>query len=39
MLLQEIASIHLGFETVGMLKEVGFKFGRMLDVCIMELVL
>jgi phosphinothricin acetyltransferase len=36
-------SVHLhevlGFTTVGLLKEVGFKFGRMLDVCIMELVL
>jgi L-amino acid N-acyltransferase len=29
----------LGFTVVGLLKEVGFKFDRMLDVCIMELVL
>jgi L-amino acid N-acyltransferase len=28
----------LGFTTVGMLKEVGIKFGQMLDVAIMELV-
>jgi L-amino acid N-acyltransferase YncA len=27
-----------GFSVVGVLKEVGFKFGRMLDVCTMELV-
>ena len=29
----------LGFSTVGMLKEAGIKFGRLLDVAIMELVL
>jgi L-amino acid N-acyltransferase len=38
-----LASIRLhersGFVEVGMLKEVGFKFGRMLDVSIMELIL
>ena len=28
----------LGFSVVGVLKEVGFKFGRMLDVSIMELL-
>jgi len=28
-----------GFETVGLLKEVGIKFGRVLDVAIVELVL
>lgn len=37
------ASIHLnrraGFEHVGTLREVGFKFGRMLDVHIMQLML
>jgi L-amino acid N-acyltransferase len=35
-------SVHLhrslGFELAGTLKEVGFKFGRMLDVAVMELV-
>ena len=29
----------LGFSVVGLLKEVGFKFGRWLDVSIMELLL
>jgi L-amino acid N-acyltransferase YncA len=29
----------LGFSTVGTLKEVGVKFGRLLDVAIMELLL
>jgi L-amino acid N-acyltransferase len=29
----------LGFATVGVLKEVGVKFGRLLDVAIMELLL
>lgn len=29
----------LGFFVAGTLKEVGVKFGRMLDVCIMELIL
>jgi L-amino acid N-acyltransferase YncA len=29
----------LGFSVVGVLKEVGFKFGRWLDVSIMELIL
>jgi phosphinothricin acetyltransferase len=29
----------LGFSVVGVLKEVGFKFGRWLDVSIMELLL
>ncbi len=29
----------LGFEVAGTLKEVGVKFGRMLDVCVMELIL
>lgn len=29
----------LGFSVVGVLKEVGFKFGRLLDVSIMELLL
>jgi L-amino acid N-acyltransferase len=29
----------LGFDTVGTLKEVGVKFGRLLDVAIMELLL
>ncbi len=29
----------LGFALVGTLKEVGFKFGRMLDVAVMELLL
>ncbi len=29
----------LGFFVAGTLKEVGIKFGRMLDVCIMELIL
>ncbi len=37
------ASVQLhaecGFATVGILKEVGIKFGRMLDVTIMELLL
>jgi phosphinothricin acetyltransferase len=37
------ASIHLnrsaGFEHVGTLREVGFKFGRLLDVHIMQLML
>jgi phosphinothricin acetyltransferase len=28
----------LGFSVVGVLKEVGFKFGRWLDVAIMELL-
>jgi phosphinothricin acetyltransferase len=30
---------ELGFFVAGTLKEVGIKFGRMLDVCIMELLL
>jgi L-amino acid N-acyltransferase YncA len=36
------ASIHIfekfGFEHVGVMREVGFKFGRLLDVSIMQLV-
>jgi phosphinothricin acetyltransferase len=36
------ASIHIfekfGFEHVGVMKEVGFKFGRLLDVSIMQLI-
>jgi L-amino acid N-acyltransferase YncA len=29
----------LGFEVVGTMREVGIKFGRLLDVCIMELLI
>jgi phosphinothricin acetyltransferase len=36
------ASIHIfekfGFEHVGVMREVGFKFGRLLDVSIMQLI-